>query len=420
MKTKSLLTTLIVVLALIACEKENIVQPDQSQAEEIATRAGGPGKNQGKNPPVANAGVDTTAYFPTGPIFLNGSGTDPDNNITGYLWTKISGPSSFTFDNAKAAKTYVRQLVQGVYQFELKVTDKTKLVDRDTVQVTVNAPIPPPPCITNCGKIVFVSDRDGNNEIYSCDDDGSNVTRLTNDAAWDGDPVWSPDGTRIAFTSNRDGYQGVYIMNADGSNVVQRALSVNPDGGILGLTWSPDGTKIAYSDYAYFSEYGFYEGAVIYTVSATSGSPLLLFGDGFEPAWSPDGTKIALTVKRDTRFEGFSTYNIYTINADGTGFTPLTPYLNSGFDLFYNPSWSPNGAKLAMGFTGESSGTHISVMNSDGSGFTLLKSGGTPTSWSPDGTRIAYTDGNTIKWVASNGSASGIIITNGWDADWKH
>src|SRR5688572_20224530 len=147
MKTQTLITTLLIVLAVIACEKENIVQPDQSQAEEITTRAGGPGKN----PPVANAGVDTIAYFPTGPIFLNGSGTDADNNITGYLWTKISGPSSFIFDNAKAAKTYVRHLVQGVYQFELKVTDKTKLVDRDTVQVTVNAPIPPPPCITNCG-----------------------------------------------------------------------------------------------------------------------------------------------------------------------------------------------------------------------------------------------------------------------------
>ena len=44
----------------------------------------------------------------------------------------------------------------------------------------------------------------------------------------------------------------------------------------------------------------------------------------------------------------------------------------------------------------------------------------TRTSWSPDGTRIAYTESKTIKWVAANGSASGIIITNGWDADWKH
>jgi len=67
-------------------------------------------------------------------------------------------------------------------------------------------------------------------------------------------------------------------------------------------------------------------------------------------------------------------------------------------------------------------------MNADGSGLTVIKTGivmamgdETKTSWSPDGTRLAYTENKTIKWVAADGSgASGIIITNGWDADWKH
>ena len=63
-------------------------------------------------------------------------------------------------------------------------------------------------------------------------------------------------------------------------------------------------------------------------------------------------------------------------------------------------------------------------MNADGTGLTIIVTGlPSPhyeTSWSPDGTRIAYTESNTIKWVAANGSAGGTIVTNGWDADWKH
>ena len=48
-------------------------------------------------------------------------------------------------------------------------------------------------------KIVFVSKRDGKNQIYVMDDNGKNVQRLTNNEFEDKEPVWSPDGTQIAF-----------------------------------------------------------------------------------------------------------------------------------------------------------------------------------------------------------------------------
>src|SRR5213082_3058241 len=68
------------------------------------------------------------------------------------------------------------------------------------------------------GKIVFASTRDGNNEIYVMDADGSHQTRLTNNPADDILPAWSPDGTKIAWSTNRPGGSNyeIYVMNADG------------------------------------------------------------------------------------------------------------------------------------------------------------------------------------------------------------
>ena len=90
-------------------------------------------------PPTANAGADQTITLPTNTITLNGSGTDPDGTISSYSWTKISGPSGGTINNANSASAIVNNLSEGVYQFELTVTDDKGAVGKDTVQITVNA-----------------------------------------------------------------------------------------------------------------------------------------------------------------------------------------------------------------------------------------------------------------------------------------
>jgi len=71
------------------------------------------------------------------------------------------------------------------------------------------------------GQIAFVSNRDGNNEIYVMDADGTKARDVSNSPADDHAPAWSPDGTRIAFASDREESADIYMMNADGGNVIR-------------------------------------------------------------------------------------------------------------------------------------------------------------------------------------------------------
>jgi hypothetical protein len=364
--------------------------------------------------PVANAGSDQVINLPANIAVLDGSrSVDPDNNVTSYLWTKISGPSSFNISDKNTIKTQAENLEEGVYQFELKLTDASGLSDKDTVQFVV---LKRRAACTAC-RITFVSGRDGNSEIYSCKTDGSDVRRLTNNQAWDEEPVWSPDGTRIAFVSDRTGHKELYTMNADGSNVVRRTF-VGTD--CLNPTWSPDGSKIAYSTSSGGS-------SNIWTVGSVDGAPSLLFekpGYDAQPSWSPDGHRIALV--SDWMAYDF-VYDIYIISADGTGFTPITA--DNIFDHrdFLYPSWSPDATKLAINIIKADDYAQIGVMNADGTNRIIVASQAVPwtkTSWSADGTRIVYTSQTEstfdVSWASADNSEHGTTVTNGWNADWQH
>ena len=92
--------------------------------------------------------------------------------------------------------------------------------------------------------IAFYTDRDGNYEIYLTNTDGTGQTNLTNNAASDQIPAWSPDGSKIAFESTRDGSTSeIYVMNADGSGPTRLTNNSADD---YWSSWSPDGKKIAF------------------------------------------------------------------------------------------------------------------------------------------------------------------------------
>ena len=238
------------------------------------------------------------------------------------------------------------------------------------------------------GRIAFTSNRDGNDEIYVMNADGSGLTNLTNNPAADGAAFWSRDGKRIAFTSNRDGNSEVYVMSADGSN--QTRLTNNPREDAVD-DWSPDGKRILFHTDR--------DGSLdVYVMNADgSGQTNLTNSPASDeiPDWSPDGTKIAFMSDREGNPE------IYVMDADGSNPTRLTN--SPGVDLF--PNWSPDGKKIAF-YSDRDGNGEIYVMDVDGSNQINLSNNPSedwsPVTWTADGMNILFTsdrDGNNEIYV---------------------
>ena len=245
---------------------------------------------------------------------------------------------------------------------------------------------------SNTGRIAFTSSRDGNAEIYVMDADGRNQENLTNHPSGDGNPDWSPDGTRIAFVSGRDSDRSqIYIMDADGKNPIRltngRRGKSDPD-------WSPDGRKIAFTVND-FVDY-------IAVMDADGNNREKLEDEARDPSWSPDGGTMAFLSSRDGGNE------IYLVGAGGQGLKRVTDDLEAKF----NPSFSPDGRRIAYDAGDEF--LHIFVVGADGRNRVQLthnqESPSAP-AWSPDGRIIAYdvldgTPGDfrgTIHLMASDG-----------------
>lgn len=86
-----------------------------------------------------------------------------------------------------------------------------------------------------------MSNRDGNWELYIINDDGTGLKRLTNNAAHDGLPAWSPKGGTIAFASNQGGAWAIWAMSPNGTN--RRKLF---EIGGNGLAWEWETERISW------------------------------------------------------------------------------------------------------------------------------------------------------------------------------
>lgn len=209
----------------------------------------------------------------------------------------------------------------------------------DTLRITTDTSDNSQPT-SAAGIIVFVSNRDGNAELYSLPANGGLATRLTNTAANEADPALSPDGTKLAYTRDDGGLPRLWISNSNGTGAVRVTDSLDFGGAVdVSPTWSPGSDRVAF-------------------VSTTSGSARL-----------------------------------YQLTLNGMTIAPLLS--DTAVDV--EPSWSPDGSRLAF-VSGANGGARIAILDLNSHAVSLITpasgQNGQPT-WMPDGTIVFLQEGAT-------------------------
>ncbi len=173
-------------------------------------------------------------------------------------------------------------------------------------------------------------------DIWTADDNGQNVQRLTVHSARDIYPRFSPDGKWIAFSSDRNGNLDVFIIPAKGGDAKQLTFH-SADDNVLG--WTPDSRNVLFS-----SQRGEDFMAKLYTVSVDGGLEHSAGPDmGIAGSYSPDGKKLAINRKGQVYWRKYyrGAYNtdVTVMDLASKKFTDLTTF--EGIDSW--PMWAHDG-----------------------------------------------------------------------------
>ncbi|MCK7479323.1 MAG: hypothetical protein M0C28_19645 [Candidatus Moduliflexus flocculans] len=237
----------------------------------------------------------------------------------------------------------------------------------------------PKPTKANIGRILFTCTRGDFNQLCMVNADGTGYQQITNVQAHNYYPVYSPLGGSIVYASNQNGgYFDLFLFVFEGSRLIRLTENI---GNVISPSFSPDGQAVLFANRAADGP------TSLWKVESTGKNPKLLYAGPntiVSADWSPDGNTIAFAMA----VESPNAYEVFLMNADGTGVRQLTRGLEGiGGSL----DWSPDGKYLLI-YAGPLGDKNIFRVDVEAQTASQLTDGGNnaAAAYSPDGAWIAF------------------------------
>jgi Tol biopolymer transport system component len=256
--------------------------------------------------------------------------------------------------------------------------------------------------------IAFLSNRDGDYDVYVTTPDGSELMRITRSPASESAPLWT--GSRLVFAIWADNKSTVYAASAGAPQPTAIGTSSGRQPAI-----SPDGKRLLFSK-GQFPAMQLIESAL----DGSNERELTKTPSAqFNAVYSPDQKRIAFARTDSTR-----QLQIWIMNADGSGERQLTHFKTEEGSPQW-PAWSPDGASIAIQSgrynrqTPSENTAHIWLIDVKSGAAKRLNPHDNPyldetPSWFPDGKRIAFQSDRTGRmevWVMNADGTGSVQVT---------
>jgi len=275
-------------------------------------------------------------------------------------------------------------------------------------------------------------------DLYTVAPDGSGTTKVNGPliaGSFISSFQWSPLGTQIAYTADAEilGVSEVYLVDSDGNNFskINGSVGSPPSVYLDSISWSPDGRYIAQR----VVQINSFRSIGINTHDTSTGTvnsvrinpAIVANGSIVRYEWSPDSSRVTYMAS----LLSAGTMELFSVRPDGSDHAALNLTLATGGNVS-TFQWAPDGSRIAYSADQETfDSRELFTVNPDGSGNIKVSGpmvaggGGMLFSfhWSPDSSRIAYTNdqdvvGSSEAYVStadgmSNIKLNGPLIANG-------